>query len=119
MEVIEYVFKLAIGIVVLLFLGYLMSFITGAISKFFGTTSTLNGRIVSTPDTFDDNLNDLKELKNKFVAAYDKFKSRGSRKNEIDISEQIRLLSELEQLRRKGVINDNEYFSMKEKIVSE
>lgn len=118
MEAIEFIFKLILGIGILLVVGYLMSFITGAISKFFGTTSTMNGNVVATPDTLDENIRELKELKNKFVSAYSKFKSKTSDKNSMDVSEQIRLLSELEQLKKSNAITEAEYTSMREKIIS-
>lgn len=118
MEAIEYIFKLIIGIGVLLVLGYLMSFITGGISKFFGTTSTLNGNVVATPDTLDENIRELKELKNKKISAYNKFKSKASDKNSMDVSEQIRLLSDLEQLKKSNAITESEYISIIEKIIS-
>lgn len=118
MEVIEYIFKLIIGIGILLVVGYLMSFITGGISKFFGTTSTLNGNVVATPETLDENIRELKELKNKFLSAYNRFKSKTSDKNSIFVSEQIRLLSELEQLKKSNAITEAEYTSLREKIIS-
>jgi len=82
MEIIEFIFKLACGIIILLILKYLMSFITGGISKFFGTTSTLNGNIVATPDTLDENIRELKELKNKFISVVNKFKEKSKEKKE-------------------------------------
>jgi hypothetical protein len=118
MEAIEFIFKLILGIGILLVVGYLMSFITGAISKFFGTTSTLNGNVVATPDTLDENIRELKELKNKFISAYNKFKSKASGKNSMDVSEQIRLLSDLEQLKKSNAITETEYISIREKIIS-
>lgn len=117
MEAIEFIFKLILGIGILFVLGYLMSFITGGISKFFGTTSTLNGNVVATPQTLDENIRELKEIKKKFISAYDKFKSKASDRNSMDVSEQIRLLSELEQLKNGNAITEAEYLSLREKII--
>lgn len=116
MEIIKYIGCLIFGICVLLILGYLMSFITGGISKFFGTTSTLNGRVVATPDTFDDNIRELKELKNRFTTAYKNYKSK-SKSDKSDLSEKLKLLLELDRLRENNIINQEEYNQLKSKIL--
>jgi hypothetical protein len=118
MEIIEFIFKLAFGIIVLLIFGYIMSFITGGISKFFGTTSTLNGNIVATPDTLDENIRELKELKNKFISAVNKFKEKSKQKSEMHIREKIKLLTELEQLKKSDSISNTEYIELREQIIS-
>lgn len=118
MEVIKYIFSLAFGIIVLLILKYLMSYITGAISKFFGTTSTLNGNIVATPDTLDENIRELKEIKNKFVSGLNKFKEKSKEKSKMHIREKIKLLTELEQLKKSNSISNSEYNSLREQIIS-
>lgn len=118
MEIIEFIFKLAFGIIVLLIFGYIMSFITGGISKFFGTTSTLNGNIVATPDTSDENIRELKELKNKFISAVNKFKEKSKEKSEMHIREKIKLLTELEQLKKSNSISNSEYNTLREQIIS-
>lgn len=118
MEAIEYILSLAFGIGVLLVLGYLMSFITGGISKFFGTTSTLNGNIVATPDTLDENIRELKDLKHKFITSFERFKSKTKDKSQLDTSEQIRLLSELDKLKTSNAISEEEYLVLKSKILS-
>ena len=117
MEAVETIFKLIIGICILLFFGYLMSFITGGISKFFGTTSTLNGRVVATPDTLDENIRELKELKSKFLSTLNKYKSKYHNPEKIDISEKIKLLKELDGIKEKNIINDSEYSELKRKIL--
>ncbi len=116
MEAIKFIGSLILGIGILLIVGYLMSFITGGISKMFGTTSTLNGRVVATPDTLDDNIRELKEIKNKFVTAIQKYKSNNT-KDDIGVSEQIRLLAELDTLKSKNVISDQEYTELRSKII--
>lgn len=118
MEIIEFIFSLAFGIIILLILKYLMSFITGGISKFFGTTSTLNGNIVATPDTLDENIRELKELKNKFISGVNKFKEKSKEKSEMHIREKIKLLTELEQLKKSNSINNSEYNTLREQIIS-
>lgn len=118
MEIIEFIFKLAFGIIVLLIFGYIMSFITGGISKFFGTTSTLNGNIVATPDALDENIRELKELKNKFISAVNKFKEKSKEKSEMHIREKIKLLTELEQLKKSNSISNSEYNTLREQIIS-
>lgn len=118
MEIIEFIFKLAFGIIVLLIFGYIMSFITGGISKFFGTTSTLNGNIVATPDTSDENIRELRELKNKFISAVNKFKEKSKEKSEMHIREKIKLLTELEQLKKSNSISNSEYNTLREQIIS-
>jgi hypothetical protein len=117
MEAIEFVFKLILGIGILLIVGYFMSFITGGISKFFGTTTTLNGKIVATPDTLDQNIRELKDLRNKFLLSYNKYRSKIVEKQSINVSEQIRLLSDLEQLKKSNAITEEEYSSLKDKII--
>ena len=116
MEIIGTIGKLIIGISVLLVFGYLMSFITGGISKFFGTTSTLNGRIVATPDTLDDNIRELKELRNKFATAYKNYTSK-SKNNKSDVAEKLKLLQDLEAIKNKNIINDEEYNELKSRIL--
>ena len=118
MEIITNIFKIIAGIGILLFVGYIMSFITGGISKLFGTTSTLNGRIVSTPDTLDENIRELKELKNNFISAVKKFKSQHIGSTQLGVSEQIKLISQLESLRDKKLIDEIEYETLKKKIIS-
>jgi hypothetical protein len=53
MEASDIIFKLIIGIVVLIVYSYIMSFITGEISKF-DSTSALNGNVVATPEAWDE-----------------------------------------------------------------
>lgn len=118
MEVFEIILKLVIGIGILIVFGYLMSFVFGAISKLFGTTSTMHGNVVSTPDTLDENIRELKEVKDKFITSFKKYTSKFNEKHSININEQIRLLGELEKLKRSKAISDVEYFSLKEKIIS-
>ena len=116
MEIIKYIGSLAIGIGVLLILGHIMSFITGGISKLFNTTSTLNGKIVATPDTLDENLRELKELKNKFIKAYQKFNKK-RRNKELNITEQVTLLENLSKLKDNGIVNEIEYQELKKEIL--
>jgi hypothetical protein len=118
MEIIKFILSLAFGIIVLLIFKYIMSFITGSISKFFGTTSTLNGRIVATPDTLDENIKELKEFKNKFIAGVNKFKEKSKVKSDLHIREKIKLLVELEQLKKSNSISDLEYNTLREQIIS-
>jgi hypothetical protein len=119
MEAIEVIFKLILMVGFFAIFAYVMSFITGGIAKIFGTTNTLNGRVVATPDTLDNNIRDLKELKNKFLTTYNKYKSKLNNQNKIDIGEQIRLLSELEKLKENNIVRDDEYHSLRKKIMNE
>ena len=118
MEAIKYILSLAFGICVLLFVKYIMSFITGGISKAFGTTTTLNGKIVATPDTLDNNIKELKELKDNFLISYRKHKSKFQTKPNLDMDEMLRLLSELDKLKERNVIDENEYQELKRKIIN-
>ena len=89
MEVIEYIFKLILFVGGILIFGYLLSYITGGISKLFGTTMVKsNGRVISTPTTIDENIQDLKILKERIF---------NNKKYNQD-KEQARQLEELQKL---------------------
>lgn len=76
MEAIEFILKLVFGIGCLMIFGYVLNFIMSIISKGFGTTSTLHGKDVSTPDDYDWHIQNLKDAKNFITANVKKYANK-------------------------------------------
>lgn len=117
MEALEFIIKLIFGIGVLLLFGYLMSFVTGGISKAFGTTMKTNsGGTIATPTTIDENIQDLKNLKNKFFKKYNELINNN--KNKIGVEEKLKMLADLENLRTTATITEDEFIYLKRDILN-
>ena len=117
MEAVEFIFKLIIAIGCLAIFAYVMSFITGGISKTFGTTMVnSSGRVISTPTTIDENIRDLRNLKNLFVSKYLELVANNT--SPLKIEEQIKLLGDLNALRQSGALTEDEFQYYKLRILS-
>ena len=121
MEALEFIIKLIFGIGVLLLFGYLMSFVTGGISKAFGTTMKTNsGGTIATPTTIDENIQDLKNLKNKFFKKYNELinNHNNNNNNKIGVEEKLKMLADLENLRTTATITEDEFIYLKRDILN-
>jgi hypothetical protein len=118
MEALEFIIKLIFGIGVLFLFGYLMSFVTGGISKAFGTTMKTNsGGTIATPTTIDENIQDLKNLKNKFFKKYNELINNDNN-NKIGVEEKLKMLADLENLRKTATITEDEFIYLKRDILN-
>jgi hypothetical protein len=118
MEVIEFIFKLAIGIGCLAVFGYVLNFIMSIISKGFGTTSTLNGNVVSTPDDYDWHIQNIKDAKKFITDNVKKYANKVNSGKKIDLSEKILLLEKLEELKNNNTISNDEYNDLRNKLLN-
>lgn len=118
MEVIEFIFKLALGIGCLIVFGYVLNFIMSIISKAFGTTSTLNGNVVSTPDDYDWHIQNIKDAKKFITDNVKKYANKVNSGKKIDLSEKILLLEKLEELKNNNTISIDEYNDLRNKLLN-
>jgi hypothetical protein len=119
MEVLEFIFKLLFGISILIAFFYCLNFIMSLISKFFDTTSTLNGNVVSSPQDYDWHINNMKIAKNFLFKSVDNFLTKIKDKKKIDIGEKIKLLTKLEELKNNNTISLDEYEDIKNKLLNQ
>jgi hypothetical protein len=109
------------GIVILILIFYGYAWLMAAISKASGRTVMRNGKVMYTPDDFDY-LNKMpKELalkvKNSIEKLPNKFQSlRNSLHGEKAI-DKIKALTELAELLDRGVINEKEFYILKDQIL--
>ncbi len=117
MEVIEFIFKLAFGIGCLAIFGYVLNFIMSIISKGFGTSATLHGKVVSTPDDFDWHIQNIKDAKKFITDNVKKYANKVNSGKKIDLSEKILLLEKLEELKNNNTISIEEYNDLRNKLL--
>ena len=118
MEVIETILKLAFGIIVIIVWFYILNFIMSIISKAFGTTSTLNGNVVSTPDDYDWHIQNIKDAKKFITDNVKKYSKKVNSGKKIDLSEKILLLEKLEELKNNNTISIEEYKELRDKLLN-
>jgi hypothetical protein len=118
MEVIEIIFKLAFGIGVLIVFFYILNFIMSLISKGFGTTSTLNGNVISSPDDYDWHIQNIKDAKKFITDNVKKYSTKVNSGKKIDLSEKILLLEKLEELKNNNTISIDEYNDLRNKLLN-
>jgi hypothetical protein len=118
MEAIEFIFKLALFIFGLISFGYILNFIMSIISKGFGTTSTLNGNVVSTPDDYDWHIQNIKDAKKFITDNVKKYANKVNSGKKIDSSEKILLLEKLEELKNNNTISIEEYNDLRNKLLN-
>lgn len=117
MEAIEFILKLAFGITVLVVFFYILNFIMSIISKGFGTTSTLNGNVVSSPDDYDWHIQNIKDAKKFITDNIKKYSNKVNSGKKIELNEKISLLEKLEELKNNNTISLDEYSELKSQIL--
>jgi hypothetical protein len=118
MEALEIIGKLIIAVISLAIVAYVWSWIMGGISKLFGTTMVnRSGTVISTPNTINENIDELKSIKNKLFASLKNIRDRVNSKN-IGTQEKIKLLAELESLKKNGAVSDIEFIELKNQILN-
>ena len=118
MEAIEFILKLAFGIGVLVVFFYILNFIMSLISKGFGTTSTLNGKVVSSPDDYEWHIQNIKDAKKFLSNNVNKYLNKLNNNDKIDIGEKIKLLEKLEELKNNDTISIDEYYEFRNKLMN-
>ena len=118
MEALEFIGKLIIAVISLAIVAYAWSWIMGGISKLFGTTMVnKRGTVISTPNTINENIDELKVIKNKLFGSLKNIRDSINSKN-IGPQEKIKLLSELESLKQNGVVSEIEFIEIKNQILN-
>lgn len=118
MEAIEFILKLVFGIGVLVVFFYILNFIMSLISKGFGTTSTLNGKVVSSPDDYEWHIQNMKDAKNFITANVKKYANKVNNEKKIDLGEKILLLEKLEELKNNNTVSIDEYNDLRNKLLN-
>jgi len=119
MEVFEYIWKLIVGIGVLMVLGYLYGLLFGWISKSTNSKISYHGKTIYRPNDHDENMKEIAEAKEKIVAKahilIGKIKSFSERK--MNAVEKIKALKELEELKNANIITVEQYENLKSKLI--
>jgi len=88
-------------------------------SKIFNTRITYHGTTVGHPDEFDRDIEAIKKVKNaamnQIKTSIKSFKTRNSITN--NVSEKLRLLKELEDLKSNQTLSETEYHDLKNEIL--
>jgi hypothetical protein len=114
MEVISTIFEIILGIGCFIGLAYAWGLFQDWLAKTTNSNISYRGKIVSRPHYHNQNINEIKEFKSKVVGYIQKVKFQ---KNDLDISEQIKLLKQLDELKINRSISEEEYLELKEKIL--
>jgi hypothetical protein len=114
MEIISTILKYSSVLVGLLVMGYLWGLFQDWLSKSFNTNISYRGKIVSRPHYHEENIKVFKEFKNKVFEYVQRVKIQ---KKDLDISEKIKLLKQLEELKINGSLTDQQYTELKETIL--
>lgn len=119
MEAFEYIWKLIVGIGVLIVLGYLYGLLFGWISKSTNSKISYHGKTIYRPNDHEENMKEIAEAKDKIVTnaklLIGKMKSLSEKK--MNTAEKIKALKELEELKNANIITDEQYESLKSKLI--
>ena len=115
MEIITTIFEIIIGIGCFIGLAYVWGMFQDWLAKTTNSNISYRGKIVSRPHYHDQNISEIKEFKNNVIGYLQKVKFQ---KNNLDISEQIKLLKQLEELKINGSLTEKQYLELKEKILA-
>lgn len=111
------------GIALLIGMFYGFAWIMALLSKASGKTFVRHGRVMYTPDDFD-NINKLpKDLAVKFKQTVQKLPGKIQSLNKVlsgdKVTDKLKALSELTELRDKGALTESEFNILKERIMQQ
>ena len=119
MEVFEVLWKLIVGVGVLIILGYLFGLLNGWISKSTNSKISYHGKTIYSPGDHEENMKEIAEAKDKIVAnakiLIGKIKSLSEKK--MNAAEKIKALKELEELKKGEIITNGQYEILKSKLL--
>lgn len=119
MEGLEFIGNIIMSIGVLVLFAYLFGLLFGWISKSTNSRISYHGKTIYTPKDHDENMKNISETKDKIVAnaklLIENIKNLSEKK--MNTGEKIKALKELEELKNAGIITNEQYESLKSKLL--
>ncbi len=119
MGVFEIIGKIILGIIFFAVTAYVFSFLMGLIAKLFNANISYRGATIGTPDQIDQDIEEIKKIRNaalnRLKSAISAFQSRDNKQS--NVSEKLRLLKELEELKVNQALSEIQYYELKSEIL--
>lgn len=119
MEAFEFIGNAILFIGSLIVIAIVWGFLMNGMSKIFNTRITYRGTTVGHPDEFDRDIETITKVKNAAINrikdSVNSFITRNSATN--NVSEKLRLLQELEDLKSSQILSETEYHDLRNEIL--
>lgn len=119
METINTIFRIITIIGSLILFSYLWNLFLGWFSKTNNTNIYYRGKIISRPESHQENISEFKETKEKIITNAKMLIKRitDASDKKISVTDKIKALKELEELRNSDIITEEEFQHLKSKIL--
>ena len=119
MDILYTIGKTILGLICVAAVLYSLNLLFSWMSKVGNVNLTRYGKTVIKPDDFDRDINQIKKVAGNVVKGAKEQFSKIQPKRKMTLAESIQALKNLEELKEKGSINENDYWRIRKQITDE